>query len=302
MKQKMEGESILHEENIPIIRQRNPLSFSSHSRRSYFGTTSCIRKLSSLILILWLLVESVEAQGPACSCTPTVYRWRINFDGTCPPNNVQSGPGTGLSGVSCDISTINSPITNITYVQILELGPTLAQVLKAETSRDIALNDTVIEFSSVTSALPSVYAVGLQFFARANTESSGTVELQWIVSFSNICEKTVFQNGNSLGWLTFENLVPPRESTCAFSSESPSLYPSSAPSESPSKLPSAFPSIAPSNVASMNYNPSRLLFTDLDELDTFGIPLEDPLDPYQLPETKKQTNTKRHRISVTLRP
>ena len=209
MKQKMEGESILHEENIPIIRQRNPLSFSSHSRRSYFGTTSCIRKLSSLILILWLLVESVEAQGPACSCTPTVYRWRINFDGTCPPNNVQSGPGTGLSGVSCDISTINSPITNITYVQILELGPTLAQVLKAETSRDIALNDTVIEFSSVTSALPSVYAVGLQFFARANTESSGTVELQWIVSFSNICEKTVFQNGNSLGWLTFVSIIHP---------------------------------------------------------------------------------------------
>ena len=206
----MEGESILPKETIPIIRQRNPLSFSSsstsHSRRSYFGSSS-VRKLSFLILSIWLLLESVEGQGPACSCTPTVSRWRVDFNGTCPPNNVLSGPGTGLSGVSCDISTISSPITNITYVQILELGPTLAQVLKAETSRDVKLNNTVIEFSSVTSALPSVYSVGLQFFARANTESSGTVELQWIVSFSNLCDTTVFQNGNSLGWLTFVSTI-----------------------------------------------------------------------------------------------
>ena len=203
----MEGESILPKETIPIIRQRNPLSFSSssHSRRRYFG--SGVRKLSFLILSIWLLLESVEGQGPTCSCTPTVYRWRVDFNGTCPPNNVLSGTGTGLSGVSCDISTISSPITNITYVQILELGPTLAQVLKAETSRDVVLNNTVIDFSSVTSALPSVYSVGLQFFARANTESSGTVELQWIVSFSNLCDTTVFQNGNSLGWLTFVSIL-----------------------------------------------------------------------------------------------
>ena len=105
--------------------------------------------------------------------------------------------------------------------------------------------------------------------------------------------------------LSQENLVPPRTSTCALPSEIPSFTPSSAHSQAPSdlQLPSSTPSLAPSAVASMNYNPSRMLFPDLEDFDTFEMLPNDSFETWQPPSTtKKQTYTKRHRKNVILRP
>ena len=178
-----------------------------------------IVQLLALTLVLLQQQNSVIAQPlQNCSCTPLIYRWTLDFSKTCGTDediNVDIGPGKGITSAECNIRVENPafamtedslvPVKVLGY-QLIELGKSFERIkVDAESfgSSSPLLDGAEIEFTSETAAVVDEVSGGFVIFVTAENASGETIELQWIMSFSNLCEKDVFKPGDSVGWIVF---------------------------------------------------------------------------------------------------
>jgi hypothetical protein len=183
------------------------------------------------------------------------------------------GPGTGIDGATCMITSDNPNVTDfvpvlVETVQFFELNLDL-EALNIDFRLDMELEDgDTISFTSKAAEEPGVILGGL-FIRLAGVNAQGQpVQLQWVVKYANICDSLAFYEGDSIGWTEFEALSDPPPNRCdaSLSVTRPptgptggSVVPTAAPSRTPSDMflsvapspilvpaPSSLPSIAPS--------------------------------------------------------
>ena len=156
-----------------------------------------------------------------CSCSPTVYKWKLDFANSCnyvPPGAVDPndigidiGPDLGVIAATCEVRILNptSPMDTlipviVTGFQFVELDSNFEQIKVVGSGPDfIPLGDGgVLEYTSETAAGTETPG-GMLATIFANNAQGTEIQLEWFVRFSNKCETIPFQDGNSLGWLVF---------------------------------------------------------------------------------------------------
>jgi hypothetical protein len=163
-------------------------------------------------ILLTILIKIVVSQEPdgsryLCSCTPLVYKWKLDFTQSCPPANISVGNDAGVKDAYCTV-TNGSNLTDlkpvsVTSYQIIELDDFLVPI-KVKAEPNITLKDgDVISFSSITGVQPSVISGGLQARMDGLNSADEKIVLEWIVRYSNLCEVYPYSEGNSLGWMEF---------------------------------------------------------------------------------------------------
>ena len=168
-----------------------------------------------LTIILGSLASMVTSDdAKKCSCSPLSYQWVLNFTQTCSPSSVISqievGNGTGISDAFCTVKSegANTLVIDfrpvlVTSYQIIELDSDLAPI-KVEAENNIALKDgNKISFESITTDFSDEISGGLQAHVNAINKENQTIELSWIIRYSNMCGVLPFSPGDFLGWMTF---------------------------------------------------------------------------------------------------
>lgn len=165
------------------------------------------------ILLLTILIPLVTSQEPDdvtpyfCSCTPLVYKWKLDFDGTCPPENITVGKDAGVKDAFCTVTNGRNvsdfvPVS-VTAYQIIELDLDLVPLkVKADSNITLKNGDSIV-FSSITGVEPNEYSGALQATLDALNSADEKIVLEWIVRYSNLCEILPFSDGDSLGWMKF---------------------------------------------------------------------------------------------------
>jgi hypothetical protein len=141
-----------------------------------------------------------------CSCTPLVYEWKLDFQRTCIPSNITIGENQGIREAFCSIEPASNfttnlvPIKVITY-KIIELDMELAP-LKSESMSNISLIEgDLITFASITAVDSTQFSGGFQVSLVGVNDAFQDVILEWLVRYSNICEKDTYALGDSIGWM-----------------------------------------------------------------------------------------------------
>jgi hypothetical protein len=162
-----------------------------------------------------------------CSCTPLVYKWKVDFSQTCDYNTVGNpsgpigtiiGPGQGAEFATCglyaetgfggevDESTSMVPVSIIGY-QFIELGQNLQRIKEVASEHDenfVPFADgEILTFDSQFLIDDSEIPRGFIVFLFAKNVDGIQIELQWMVRYSNLCEIPPFEDGDSLGWMVF---------------------------------------------------------------------------------------------------
>jgi hypothetical protein len=164
----------------------------------------------SFSYILMKTIGMLTAAQDICSCTPLIYEWKLDFNKTCSPRNVTVGPNEGIMNVFCSIEAATKsnttvavdlkPVKVIEY-QIIELNLELLP-LKSESAKNVSLMDgDLITFSSLTAVDPSQYSGGFQVSLLAVNSVLQDIVLEWLVRYSNLCEKIPYSIGDSIGWM-----------------------------------------------------------------------------------------------------
>lgn len=169
----------------------------------------------SLLPLLLLFVEHCHAQlvgVDICACQPSVYRFKLDFNLTCPDGTV-SGPG--IVETACIVETRDASVlvTNpkpvrVTQIQILELGQDLAVVSNTLVEEDV-FDGNEVEYTSVTKRDPSIInnttlPKGFQVFITGVNSDEETLVNQFAISYANDCGIfPLLEVGDRIGWIEF---------------------------------------------------------------------------------------------------
>lgn len=160
------------------------------------------------LLLLMMLPLSTNAQQQICSCSPPTYYWQLDFSRAGCPLSV-TGQGGTAGTPFCDLSSV-SPNFNgdfkpvaITDFLFIELDTQLSGIKILELTDTRLENGDTIEFESVTSVSQGQISGGLQGAFVAVNQAGQKFTLDFLLRFSNACERLPFNAGDSLGYLVF---------------------------------------------------------------------------------------------------
>ncbi|GFH53775.1 hypothetical protein CTEN210_10251 [Chaetoceros tenuissimus] len=251
-----------------------------------------ILKLSSLYLLSLAQTTFTYAQDDVCSCSPSIYKWTLDFSSSCsytgfpdPDGSIgiEIGPDEGVRDASCQI-TMENQLTSeafmtpvkVTGYQIIEQDAS-ATALKTVSESDLELTDgAIIEYTSFTTMAGlevEDYPFFLFVIVFAENANGEEIQLETLVKFSGTCALEVFGNGDTIGWLKFEGSVPAQDQYCGISSEAPSFLPSSSPTSSPTASPTASPTPNPTNSPSVSPSASPSVSPSIEDS---SVPTETP--------------------------
>lgn len=182
-----------------------------------------ILKLSSLFLLSLAQTTFTYAQDDVCSCSPSIYKWTLDFSSSCsytgfpdPDGSIgiDIGQGKGVSDASCQITmgnqlTSEAPV-KVTGYQIIEQDIS-ATALKTESKSNLNLNDgeeiSYTSFTSMAGLEVEDYPFFLFVIVFAENGNGEEIQLETLVKFSGTCALEVFGNGDTIGWLKFVSNV-----------------------------------------------------------------------------------------------
>ena len=92
--------------------------------------------LASLLTVSTSLIATNSISITNCSCSPLIYKWRLDLSQKCEKDriNINVGYGTGIKSATCEVDVpIGSNATDLTpetvlSSQIIELGSDLLPV------------------------------------------------------------------------------------------------------------------------------------------------------------------------------
>lgn len=203
--------------------------------------TQSLMLFFALGVFLFQGANAQDANVPACSCSPLIYKWTLDFNRTCAPAGLSLGIGsdTGVASIECDITMVNTsdpidlvPVTLKSY-EIIELSTDRLAPIKINSEADLDFQDGQhLALTSETAANPSLVSRGVKATIGALNLAGHGIELSWIIRYTNVCGAKPFEVGDSIGWTVLnKDTVPARDQTCII----PSNPPSSLPSESPTR-------------------------------------------------------------------
>jgi hypothetical protein len=183
---------------------KNQIHNDSHrKKRNYVNKPSLLGSIITMITIA-TAPQSAQAQVQICSCSPPTYYWTLDFSKGCPLTITGDG-GTKGGFCSYDNEGPNhdgdyTPVV-ITDFTFLDLDSKLIGI-KGITVTDTSLVDgDVIEYESITSF--GDFTGGVQGTFVARNAAGHQFTLDFLVRFSNLCERLPFNVGDALGYLKF---------------------------------------------------------------------------------------------------
>jgi len=123
----------------------------------------------------------------------------------CPPSNVTTGSTTGISRIECSVNGDGNNLmpVSVTSYRIAELDRDLVPV-RVKNAMNVTLFDgDNVTFISDTNTNPGFVSGGIQVSMTGVNTDSQSVTLDFLVQYTNLCNKPPFAYGDSVGWLRF---------------------------------------------------------------------------------------------------
>ena len=174
-------------------------------------------KITCMLFALISTCSVVMAEVAACSCAPSRFTFRLDFNRTCDDNSVEIGKTKGIDRSFCrtDDSDIfgggenQSPVVNeLSSILILELDSSL-QVIKQHFRDGLGLmNGQTLQYSSIVadeegaaSTSDENMVAAIQMALTGATADGVEIQSQFILTYTNLCTIDVFRVGNAISWL-----------------------------------------------------------------------------------------------------
>lgn len=177
--------------------------------RSRGSQTSTRLIVGCVALLLASMISSVSAQVPGVDvfiCSPTAFKFQLNFSATCPGDVVAS---PGIQGVDCFYvknSTNYMPPVSVVQIQVIELDLNLENLFVQNYIGNFEDGDSV-EYTSISAkdiTNPSQVPGGIQLNVNGVDTDGVPVTNSFIVDYTNSGTDTpIFEVGNQIGWIVF---------------------------------------------------------------------------------------------------
>jgi hypothetical protein len=195
-----------------------------------------IRKEKSLITTLTMLITLLlsasilptalsQGDDKVCSCTPTVYKWKLDFSQTCDyayigksngTIGIDVGPGFGVKDANCAIMIDNqenldeetfvpTKVTRYQMIEYIKVGENLERIMDVSHPEGFGglFDGDILSFTSSFESIDNQIPSALVAYLFAENAKGETIQLQWFVIFSNICDKIPFRKEDHLGWTVY---------------------------------------------------------------------------------------------------
>jgi hypothetical protein len=182
--------------------------------------------LTTAFLALAMLFSVVNGQiedstgDDLCSCSPTVFSFTLDFEGTCPGNLVDDDGdpiNDAIENVSCDALVLSNDQSNliptvIDAIRILELN---ADAVINQTTLEGPFDDgDVIEYASISSnknLTETYFPFGLQLVLTGENSDGTTVINVVAIDYdtSECGEWPIFPSDASVGWVDIVSFMWP---------------------------------------------------------------------------------------------
>lgn len=192
--------------NCDIIYQKHR---SSHSLP--------ILKNIQLLFLLFIITihHGASSSHLPCSCTPLIYRWRLDLKRTISNSESRSFPGVNISSWEIRNSFADQPLQSVISYKILEFGQKFDDIVKFDIQRNLSLvNGEYIEYTSITKSEPKTFTSGLIIQLSGISSDGENVSFDWIVDYTNTCSVEPYQNGGKFGWLIFDGSRSAKRKSC----------------------------------------------------------------------------------------
>ena len=165
-----------------------------------------------------LFVAAQQPDSSLCACSPSSYKFTLDFSLTCPPVNVTKNGG--IAATFCQISPFGTAESNITdlvpvevgYIDVLELGQnfevlTQDNITSSSSDSDPSFQDgDSFEYTSIVIVNPEndqiPKVIQLNIFGR-NAAGEPVVNF-FAIAYSNDCDEyPTLLEGESAGWTQF---------------------------------------------------------------------------------------------------
>lgn len=162
--------------------------------------------LGSIITMITIATapQNAQAQVQICSCSPPTYYWTLDFSKGCPLTITGDG---GTKGGFCSYDNEGpehdgdyTPV-EVTDFTFLDLDERLIGIKGITVTNTSLVDGDVIEYESITSM--DVITGGVQGTFVARNAAGHEFTLDFLVRFSNLCERLPFNVGDTLGFLKF---------------------------------------------------------------------------------------------------
>ncbi len=182
----------------------------SHGYATQLGNVSIVSR--AIYIITFIMVLSSKAtvtmaqEVQVCSCSPPIYRWKLNFSKGCP---LEISPVAGTKSPFCVYDDLSPGFvgdlvpTLITDLVLVDLDLEITGVKTLRVNNATLRDGDVITFESVTALEPNQFTGGLQGQMRAENAQGSAFTLSFLIRFSNLCDILPFNVGDSLGFLEF---------------------------------------------------------------------------------------------------
>jgi len=195
-------------------------------RNHIIKKTRILKRVQLLLLLLLATINitsSLQQGHEFCSCSPQIFRWRLDFTQLCFDNEISSSDG--VAEASCNIylwnNTTEEIIINngsnrsqpvvVTSYKMIEFGSKFGNQINLDYRSNLTLqplyNGQFITFKSITKSYPNVITSGISIHLDARNHDGEDVSLDVIIRYDNNCGNEIFQEGESLGWLVFVSSV-----------------------------------------------------------------------------------------------
>jgi len=157
-----------------------------------------------LALILFAQSCAGDAIAP-CSCSPIVYKWKLNLNSIC-PDTIPTNEGVGINS-SCGFippsDADQQPIVKVTALRFLEFGAELGDIVNFQLIMGEWFDGDQMEIESITKNETDVYTTAASFELDGMTEEGETITMQWIVDYTNYCGVNPDVNITDIAWMEF---------------------------------------------------------------------------------------------------
>lgn len=197
-----------------------------------------LHMLSQSVGIKLLLLVTFSLQlgvGAYCTCSPQVSTWRVDFTKSCPPIDIQSGLGTGISDdpspfclIYSDNGNADLTIVSLDYLDMLERDINW-QTLSQKMYNGLSNGDT-IEFVS-TASVSSNRVLNYKLEGLGRNSNGEKIRMLWQFAYSFECDIYPFEGGtHAIGWTVLDSHIPAKAEFCNSPSPAPSSLLTSVPS------------------------------------------------------------------------
>lgn len=176
---------------------------------------SAMNILQTAALALALIVSRVHSQiedtADLCSCSPTVFNFTVDFEGSC-PGNLEDEDGDpindAISDSTCFVTVLAADNGNqvpviVNDIIILELNDDT--VINSTTLQGPFGDGEVITYASISSynnLTASYFPFGLQITLTGENSDGTTVVNSVAIEYTNDCDEwPVYPDDAQIGWI-----------------------------------------------------------------------------------------------------